>query len=111
MRYIIDNENIVSEKEFYERLEEEIRYYVDENYDDILDEVYEEYKIGYLSYPASEVLKRCDPIAYNCGIDDEIDYRLSEAKYELEHNGETYAGSIRFEIIDTDEDEEEEEDE
>jgi hypothetical protein len=37
---------------------------VEKRFDEFLDENYPEYKIGELSFTASEILKNCDPIAY-----------------------------------------------
>jgi hypothetical protein len=42
-------------------------------YDDMIDEVSGEVKIGSLTYIASEVLRRIDPIAYDCGFNDYLD--------------------------------------
>ena len=36
-----------------------------EDFDDLLDECYPEIEIGYLKLRPSEVLFKCDPIAYN----------------------------------------------
>lgn len=44
-----------------------------DKYDDILDEVYGEFKIGSIVFLASEVLKELDPIAYRCGFVDYCD--------------------------------------
>ena len=43
-----------------------------------LDEGYEEIKIGYLSWPASKVLKEMDECAFRCGLNDWLDTELSE---------------------------------
>lgn len=42
-------------------------------YDDFLDEVCDEIKIGNLSYSASQVLKAVDPVAYEIGFDEYLD--------------------------------------
>jgi len=41
-----------------------------EQYDNMLDECYPDQVMG---IPASEILKKCDPIAYSCGFDDWLD--------------------------------------
>ena len=41
-------------------------------YTEFLDECHEEIKIGYLSWPASRVLKEMDEIAFRCGLQDFI---------------------------------------
>lgn len=105
-KYLIDDE-IVSEKDFFERLEEEVNDYVEYNYDDILDECYPSYKMCDIEFYASQILKECDPIAYNCGISDEKSNRLEEAKDELEY-GEFVINGITFEIVEEEDDEEDE---
>jgi hypothetical protein len=41
-----------------------------ERYDEFLDEIYPEIKIGILTYSVSQVLKKVDPIAYREGLND-----------------------------------------
>lgn len=47
-------------------------------YVEFLDECHEEVKIGYLSWPASQVLEEMDECAFRCGLNDFIDDKLSE---------------------------------
>lgn len=105
-KYFIDGEE-VSREEFEERLEEEVKEYVENNYDDLLDECYEPFEIGCCSFYASEILKRCDPIAYNCGLDDEIDEQISEATWQLEEYGAYEVNGYDFEIVEVEEEGEE----
>jgi hypothetical protein len=42
-------------------------------YDEMLDECYPLVQIGTLSYSPSQVLKKVDPIAYQCGMSDWLD--------------------------------------
>lgn len=56
--YYDEDGSIITEDEAHDR------------YDDILDEVHEDMVIGYLTFSASQVLKKCDPIAYRCGFND-----------------------------------------
>ena len=51
----------------------------DDEYDEMIDECNEEINIFGMTYSASEVLKRVDPIAYRCGKSD------FEANYDLDH--------------------------
>jgi hypothetical protein len=46
----------------------------EEEYDDLLDDIYEVIKFGTLEYPPSQVLKAVDPVAYRLGM---IDYEDS----------------------------------
>ena len=41
-----------------------------ESYDELLDQLYPEVKIGYSTFLASTILKELDPIAYEVGKDD-----------------------------------------
>ena len=42
----------------------------EEIYDNFLDECYEKYNIGIMQFYPSDILKSCDPIAYECGMND-----------------------------------------
>ena len=53
-------------------------------YDDMLDEVYGDVKIGCGTYYASNVLKEVDPIAYRCGRTDWECSVIEDVQYELE---------------------------
>ena len=52
--------NWISEEELYE------------SFDDALDQ-HDPFKIGSLTFYPSQVLKNCDPIAYNIGVDEYAD--------------------------------------
>ena len=39
-------------------------------FDEWLDDVYQPFQIGYLTFFASDILAECDPIAYRCAIAD-----------------------------------------
>ena len=41
-----------------------------EKFDEMLDEISESYKIGDLTFSASDILYNCDPIAYRCAVSD-----------------------------------------
>lgn len=45
---------------------------------ELLDEIYQPFKLGDLSYPASVVLEAVDPVAFRAVVLEEIDYRISE---------------------------------
>ena len=59
----------------------------EEEYDNMLDEL-SEVKIGNIEFCASRVLKELDPIAYNCGLSDFNDERISELENEIEDKKE-----------------------
>lgn len=103
-KYFIDLEE-VSEEDFYEELENEIRHYIEESYDDVLDDMYPPYEIGCCTFYASSVLRQLDPVAYNCGIDDFVDSEYSNAEYDLETKSYCEVNGTIFEIKEDEEDE------
>ena len=107
MRYLIDGEE-VREEDFYSQLEESVEDYCENNYDDMIDDCTGEIAIGNITFNASYVLEKLDPIAYNCGLGDYIDSVLNEAKYDLEKGHSVSFENTDFEI---EEEEELEEDE
>lgn len=46
---------------------------LEEQFDEMLDDVYEPITIGFGKYYASQILKNCDPIAYRIGLQDYAD--------------------------------------
>ena len=92
--YVDDNE--VSEDEFRTMLEDNTREDVENNYDNMLDECYEPYQVGVCTFYASQVLKECDPVAYDCGINDFVDSNLSDSLYDLERGDEVEVNGITF---------------
>ena len=56
----------------------------DEEYNDMLDDTYPEYKMGNLSYSPSRILKELDPIAYRMGKQEYQESRIEDAQYEVE---------------------------
>ena len=97
MRYLIDGEE-VREENFYTQLEESIRDYCIENYDDMIDESTGDITIFNITFNASYVLENLDPIAYSFGLDDYIDGVLSDAYYDLEHGRSVSFENTDFEI-------------
>lgn len=55
-----------------------------DSYDEILDDLNPEVKIGTLTYSPSQVLKNVDEIAYNCGYNDYINSIISDKESEIE---------------------------
>ena len=43
-------------------------------HDEMLDELYPPYKIGYSDFYASQILANCDPIMYQISVDEYIDF-------------------------------------
>lgn len=45
-------------------------YEIEQQYKDLLDEIYPSYVINGMEYMPSNILKECDPIAYRVGLSD-----------------------------------------
>lgn len=100
------NEEEITEEEFNKQLEGCVAEYIDNNYDDLLDEGYDEYKLGCSTFSASMILKNCDPVAYRCGQSDYESSLLEDAQYELENYGSYEINGDTFEIEEEEEEEE-----
>lgn len=90
-----------------EPIELEVEKYTEEDYDEMLNELYGPINIGCLTFDPSEILSNLDPIAYNCGFSD---YQEYETKYKCPICDLTYeeyelAKFCCQEEIDEDEDE------
>ena len=81
-KYIIDGENEFNTAE--EAADYIIENMDDSNYDEMLDECYEDVDICGYSYPASLALQRVDEIAYRCGRNDYYDSLRPDIVDELE---------------------------
>ena len=103
-KFYIDYEE-VNEDDFYQDLEYTIEGWVEDGFDDMLDQDYETLKIGYLEFYPSQVLRECDPTAYRCMISDYQSSELDNAKWELENNGEIEINGTSFEIKEEEEEE------
>ena len=57
-----------------EMLDEEMQ----DHFDEMLDDSYPVVKIGELTFYPSQILKNCDPIAYNIGMHEYFDFMKSE---------------------------------
>lgn len=74
-----------------EQLEDLFREYLESQedaYDEMLDECYPTIEIGTLRYSPSEVLCKCDPIAYRCGLTDWADAEAQDIRYQLDRMSE-----------------------
>lgn len=54
----------------------------EEQYDELLNELYGTFKIGYCEYYASDILKELDPIAYRVGLADIESFEEEEQEEE-----------------------------
>lgn len=73
-------------------------YDLEDLYDEMLDEVSGEVKIGTLSYLASKVLSEIDPTAYRCGFADWLDFECQDNRF-VEIEGEYYTYDLVEDFI------------
>jgi hypothetical protein len=55
-----------------------------EEYKDMLNECYPEYKFGEMTYYPASILESCDPVAFKLVMEEYFDSRLEDLKSELE---------------------------
>lgn len=55
-----------------------------EEYDDMLDDCYNDFEVGSMSYSPSKTFKAVDEIAYNVGYDDYVDGKIGDLENECE---------------------------
>lgn len=79
---------------------------MDQRYDEFLDEVYGDVKVGSYEYSTSRTLKEIDPIAYRVGFDDWSDSEIGVTVYEIA--GDYYNYDDAQTIIDEEEAKEDE---
>jgi len=79
----------ITEKKLEELIEKGVDNFIneweisDEEYEELIDEISPEVKIGSLSYSAGRVLREVDPIAFRCGkSEEECPEHLQEEKRE-----------------------------
>ena len=92
------NEEEITEEEFNKQLEGCIAEYVDNSYDDLIDESYKPNQIEGTTFNASMILKKCDPVVYRCCVDSYASSIMDEAKCELENRGYYEINGDAFEI-------------
>ena len=64
------NDETIEESDIYDIVEKE---YTADDYEELLDELYGTITIGTSEYNAGYILRKVDPIAFDCGRDDEVD--------------------------------------
>lgn len=98
-KYIIND--VEFKVEFFNQyLRDLIEQYCASSYDDFLDDTYGTFNIGYSKFYASDILKTCDGIAYDCGLDDYVEFTMDDAQYDLERDGKTIINGVTFTIKD-----------
>ncbi len=90
------SKKIISEEKFDELVESKVEDFInnwemsEDDYEELLDELYGDVQIGSYSYSSGRALKEIDPIAFRCGISEEecpeheIDEKRDEVIEELE---------------------------
>ena len=84
MKTIETTKTMAMVREMVSNLKEDIEALFDkQGYDEMLDECYDEFKIGEMTFYPSDILKSCDPVAYRCGFSDYTDSELEERGTEI----------------------------
>jgi len=90
----------ITQEEFDNLVEDQVNEFVnnwsidEDEYEELLTELYGDVQIGSLSYSTGRVLREVDPIAFSCGISEEecpehlIDEKRDEVISELEEKYE-----------------------
>ena len=94
------NDEIIEESDIYDIVDSE---YSEDDYEGLLNEIEPTVKIGSLEYESGTVLKAVDPIAFECGRSEEIDYMVHEIIY-AEESTDSYGFGIEY-VDDESEDE------
>lgn len=81
----IKNDNVYSAYEIAEIiLDNADDYYLHKDFDETLDECIGSYILQGMEFLPSDVLKKCDPVAYRCEYVDYIDILISELSNKIE---------------------------
>lgn len=104
-KFYVDDEE-VEEEEFWSRLEEEVDYECEENFNDYLDEIEEEVEIFGETFSASSILEEMSPTTYRCMLVDYQSEKFDEYKDEVQRYGYVDINHTCFEIKEEDESEE-----
>lgn len=108
-KFFVDEEEVSVDK-FKEELENAIEAEFDEEeFDNMLDDVYEKVELGGLTFYPSQILYNCDRTAYNIAYSEEKDRMFENFMYDLTHYEEVTVNATTFRI-DYEDDEEDEDD-
>ena len=88
--------------EVKERIDDLSNYEMNEDeYDEMLDDCYEPWEMGNYTFYPSNIIKRCDPTMYNCGIN-EWEYKTKqEIKEEIDNYIDSVEDSLPENVITT----------
>ena len=95
------NDETIEESDIYDIVDRE---YTADDYEELLDELYGTITIGTLEYNAGYILRKVDPIAFDCGRDDEVDSIVNEI-IDAKEPTDNYGLGIEY-IDDSEEDSE-----
>ena len=71
----------------------------EELFEELLDECYPEVQVGCCRWSAGYLMKELDPVAFRCGVSEELDSLASDGQL-YEHNGDYYRIEDIEELID-----------
>lgn len=74
--------------------------YNTEEYEEMLNDSYEPFKMGDLTYYPADILKNCDEIAFNCGLNDYNSEKIDDLNGEIKELREQIAELEKEEISD-----------
>ena len=86
------NDEIIEESDIYDIVDSE---YSEDDYEELLNEIEPIVKIGNLEYEPGRVLKEVDPIAFDIGRSEEVDYMVQEIIY-AEEPTDNYGFGIEY---------------
>ena len=86
------NDEIIEESDIYDIVDSE---YSEDDYEELLNEIEPTVKIGNLEYEPGRVLKEVDPIAFDIGRSEEVDYMVQEIIY-AEEPTDSYGFGIEY---------------
>ena len=82
----------IEESDIYDIVDSE---YSEDDYEGLLNEIEGTIKIGSLEYEPGRVLREVDPIAFDCGRSEEVDYMVQEIIY-AEEPTDNYGFGIEY---------------
>ena len=86
------NDEIIEESDIYDIVDRE---YSEDDYEELLNDIYETVKIGSLEYEPGTVLKAMDPIAFEYGRSEEADY-IAEEIIHAEESTDSWGMGIEY---------------
>ena len=86
------NGELIEESDIYDIVDRE---YSEDDYEEMLNDIYDTVKIGALEYEPGHVLREVDPIAFECGRSEDADAIASDI-IESEEPTDNYGFGIEY---------------